>query len=81
MPVLASTHSDIILQHVNNILRLKNHPDREKIMRELGYDEEDMLDCKDVRVYQFDSNDTTHSIVKKFKYRVGVCRRKANCKK
>jgi predicted ATPase len=62
MPVLASTHSDIILQHVNNILRLKNHPDREKIMKELGYDEEDMIDPKDVKVYQFDSNKTRSSV-------------------
>jgi predicted ATPase len=62
MPVLASTHSDIILQHVNNILRLKNHPNREKIMRKLGYDEQDLLDAKDVKVYQFDSNETRSSV-------------------
>jgi energy-coupling factor transporter ATP-binding protein EcfA2 len=61
-PVLASTHSDIILQHVNNIVRLKNHPERERIMKDLGYDEEDLLDPKDVQVYQFKSNGARSSV-------------------
>lgn len=67
MPVLASTHSDIILQHVNNILRLKNHPNCEKIMRELGYNEEDLLKHEDVKVYQFDSSEM-HSSVNKIEF-------------
>jgi predicted ATPase len=62
MPVLASTHSDIILQHVNNMIRLNKHPDREKIMRSLGYSEEDMIAQEDVRVYQFESNGPRSSV-------------------
>jgi hypothetical protein len=62
MPVLTSTHSDIILQHVNNAIRLKKHPNREEIMKRLGYDEDDLIAQEAVRVYQFDSHGTRSSV-------------------
>jgi hypothetical protein len=56
-PVIASTHSDIILQHVNNMMRLKKRPDCEQVMSKLGYDEDDLLDSERVAVYQFDTKE------------------------
>lgn len=47
-----TTHSDIILQHVNNMIRLSQRKDREDICRQLGYTADDMLTPDGVRVYQ-----------------------------
>lgn len=47
--LMITTHSDIILQHVNNMIRLKH----EQIATELEYTEKDLLDKDKVRVYQF----------------------------
>ena len=54
--VWASTHSDIIIQHVNNMIKLSNYPDseREQLQRERGYDEDDIIHSDKVRMYQFD---------------------------
>jgi len=54
--VWASTHSDIIIQHVNNMIKLSNYPDgeREQLQRERGYDEDDVISSDKVRMYQFD---------------------------
>ena len=46
--ITATTHSDIILQHINNMIRLKG---QEK--PSLAYDESDMIFSDKVRVYQF----------------------------
>lgn len=46
--VTATTHSDIILQHINNMIRLQ-----EQDMSELSYDDSDRISKDKVRVYQF----------------------------
>jgi predicted ATPase len=63
-PVIASTHSDIILQHVNNMIRLEKRPDREQMMLKLGYDENDLLNSENVRVYQFDAKEGRTTVTK-----------------
>ena len=54
--VWASTHSDIIIQHINNMIKLSNYPDgeREQLQKERGYDEDDVISSDKVRMYQFD---------------------------
>ena len=47
--VTATTHSDIILQHINNMIRLQNSG---KNPEDYGYDNSDFLSEKQVRVYQ-----------------------------
>ena len=47
-----TTHSDIILQHVNNMIRLSEREDREEICRQLGYTARDLLSPQKVKVYQ-----------------------------
>ncbi|MDR3204637.1 MAG: ATP-binding protein [Deltaproteobacteria bacterium] len=54
IPVIASTHSDIIVQHVSNMSYLSLRPDRKQLMSEFGYDEDDLLEPENVRIYQFD---------------------------
>jgi hypothetical protein len=63
VPIIASTHSDIIVQHVANMLHLSLHPDRERLMNELEYDEDDLLEPKDVRIYQFDDKGTHSEVI------------------
>lgn len=53
IPVWITTHSDTILQHFNNMLKLKKHPQYTKLMKEYNYDKKDLLDSKDVSMYQF----------------------------
>lgn len=47
-----TTHSDIILQHVNNMIRLSGREDREEICHQLGYTARDLLIPQKVKVYQ-----------------------------
>lgn len=47
-----TTHSDIILQHVNNMTRLSGREDREEICHQLGYTARDLLSPQKVKVYQ-----------------------------
>ncbi|MDR2176261.1 MAG: ATP-binding protein [Synergistaceae bacterium] len=65
-PVIASTHSDIILQHVNNMIRLKKRPDREReqMLPKLEYGENDLLDSKNVHVYQFGTEEGRTTVTK-----------------
>ena len=50
--MVITTHSDIILQHINNMIRLSVRKDRREICREFGYTEADVLSCEQVKVYQ-----------------------------
>ena len=53
--VWITTHSDTILQHFNNMIRLQKHPDRKELMAQLGYVNEDLLDISNANLYQFDT--------------------------
>lgn len=53
MPVWLTTHSDILFQQVNNLIKLHQHPKRDVLMQEYGYTAEDLLDPNKVRAYQF----------------------------
>lgn len=54
IPVFVTTHSDIILQHVNNMIKLSNVSDVKKFLKDLDYDASDLVTRRDVAVYQFD---------------------------
>lgn len=54
MPVFITTHSDIILQHINNMIKLSRTPEKEILLQELGYEREDLLLAENTAVYQFD---------------------------
>jgi predicted ATPase len=53
MPIIVSTHSDIIFQHINNMINLNNRSDRDTIMVQMKYDADDIIDVEKVSVYQF----------------------------
>jgi len=62
LPVFASTHSDIILQHINNMIKANEMSKKTRFLEETGYDPEDLLSREQVAVYQFDEqeNGKTH---------------------
>jgi predicted ATP-binding protein involved in virulence len=52
--VLATTHSTVIAQHVNNMIRYFNRKDGKELAKEYGYEKEDIIDPARIRMYQFD---------------------------
>lgn len=57
LPICMATHSDIFMAHVNNMIQLKNNPDKERLMEEYDYDQDDLISAEDVKVYHFDVQD------------------------
>ena len=53
--MIITTHSDLILQHINNMVKLLKRKDKKEVCRKLGYGPKDLLSCDDVRVYQFET--------------------------
>lgn len=65
LPVFATTHSDIILQHVNNMIKLSDLPDVDGFLKNSEYDELDPVSRQDVAVYQFDIQENQKTQVTK----------------
>lgn len=57
--VLITTHSDTIVQHINNMIKLNaNEKERQKeLMEKYKYDEDDIISEKNIRMYQFDAKE------------------------
>ncbi len=53
VPVWVTTHSDTILQHINNMLKLNNHKRSEELQQEYGYEKTDLVSEKNIEMYQF----------------------------
>lgn len=53
--VWVTTHSDTVLQHVNNMLKLTKRPaaERRQLMERFDYEAVDLLQDRQVRMYQF----------------------------
>lgn len=53
LSMIATTHSDIIVQHINNMCRLKEMDALGELLEKLGLTEEDVISLEDVAIYQF----------------------------
>lgn len=51
--MVATTHSDILMQHINNMCRVKALGSPKGLMQKLELSEEDAIDIQDVAIYQF----------------------------
>lgn len=51
--VFITTHSDTIIQHINNMIMLKKASNVKQLMKKYRYKEEDLLDMEDCNLYQF----------------------------
>ena len=65
-PVFAATHSDTILQHVNNMVKLNNLPEARKrtLAERFGFDPDDPISADKISVYQFDGQDNGKTAVR-----------------
>ena len=54
LPVFVTTHSDLILQHVNNMIKANEMKDQDAFLQASDYEKEDLLDRDNISVYQFD---------------------------
>lgn len=53
--MVITTHSDIIMQHINNMIKLTKREDCKEICERLGYTQLDLLSHDQVKVYQLSS--------------------------
>lgn len=69
MPVIAATHSDTILQHVNNMIKLHNLPAARKqtLMERFQLDADDPISADKISMYQFDVQDNGKTVVQALK--------------
>lgn len=61
--MMVTTHSDIILQHINNMVSLSGREDKDKICSQLGYSTRDLLNEGQVNVYQLNAKSGEKTIV------------------
>lgn len=54
--VIATTHSDIIIQHINNMCKMNSLNNPSNLMKEFDLTEDDIIDIKNVAVYQLVDN-------------------------
>ena len=66
IPVWITTHSDTILHHFNNMIKLRNRSEeeREELLKDFGYTEEDLLTPEEISLYQFERDETQTTIQK-----------------
>lgn len=61
--MVVTTHSDLILQHINNMICLPQRQDAEEICRRFDYVPGDLLEAKQVRVYQLTAKTEGKTVV------------------
>lgn len=66
IPIWITTHSDTILQHFNNMIKLNNRSKEEceELLKEFGYTNEDLLAPEEINLYQFERGDK-HTTIQK----------------
>lgn len=62
--MVITTHSDIILQHINNMIKLAKREDCQEICEKFGYTKQDLLSAKQVKVYQFEEKEVEKTEIK-----------------
>ncbi|MHC1732018.1 MAG: AAA family ATPase [Bacteroidales bacterium] len=65
VPVWITTHSETILQHINNMIKLKRNKKSRELCEEYSYTKEDLVDVKDVQMYQFSKNEKQRTVLEK----------------
>lgn len=65
VPVFVTTHSDIILQHINNMIKANEMPEQEAFLNESDYEKEDLLSRDQINVYQFDVQENQKTKISK----------------
>ena len=61
--IIFTTNSDYIIQHINNMIKLNNNKDRETLMLEYEYDENDLLDSEEIQVCEINIDNEEKELV------------------
>lgn len=66
IPIWINTHSDTILHHFNNMIKLKNRlpAEQKKLMKKFNYAAQDLLSSSEINVYQFQRDEKNTCITK-----------------
>lgn len=66
IPVWITTHSDTLLQHFNNMIKLNNRPTQERndLLKQFNYTDDDLLHSNDIALYQFNRQEQNTTIQK-----------------
>lgn len=65
--VWITTHSDTILQHVNNMIKLNRNVDKKALMEQYKYSGGDLLDLNDINMYQFAKYEKSKTVLEELK--------------
>jgi len=65
VPVWITTHSETILQHINNMIKLKRNRKSKELCEEYNYQSTDLIDINDVKMYQFSKTEKQKTILEK----------------
>jgi predicted ATPase len=68
VPVWITTHSETILQHINNMIKLKRNKKSRELRDEYSYTTEDLVDANDVQMYQFSKIEKQKTVLEKLEY-------------
>ena len=65
-PIWITTHSETILQHFNNMIKLNNRTSevRSELLEKFSYTNDDLLNPEEINLYQFDRSEK-QTIIKK----------------
>lgn len=62
LPVIITTHSDVVLQQINNMIKLYNSKRQEELLNKYNYTKKDILNPDDIKAYQFISKENKTTI-------------------
>ncbi|MDE7422571.1 MAG: ATP-binding protein [Lachnospiraceae bacterium] len=65
VPVFVTTHSDLIIQHVNNMLKLSKVKEKRESVIVSGYEEIDLINEEKVKIYQFNTTEENQTEIQK----------------
>lgn len=65
VPVFVTTHSDLIIQHINNMIKLSKVREKKGNVIISGYEEIDLINDEQVKVYQFNTIEDNRTEVQK----------------
>ncbi len=65
---ILTTHSEAIIQHINDMIKLNTHPNKDNLLRDFNYDDDDLISENDVCVYQFNIKENYKTTVEKLEY-------------
>lgn len=65
IPVFVTTHCDIIIQHINNMIKATELKEKELFLKQYNYEQKDLISREKVALYQFDVKENQRTQVTK----------------